>query len=153
LLLHAATALAAAVGPNGGSLGVPQPLDSVHAGAPWPPLDALHALLNAMYSRGARFGAEAAPALRSAVTSIRERISAEDSAGGDAGAEAPASAWQQPQQQPQQQRGWEREDEGGDEDYDGDESHADALLYGRRAAGPSARPGVNVRGLLAAGSR
>lgn len=59
-------------------LGVPQPQASFTAGAPWPPLDALCCLLNAMYSRGARFGSDSAPSLRAAVSAVRARIQQEE---------------------------------------------------------------------------
>ena len=178
LLLHAATALAAAVGADGGVLGVPQPLDSVQAGAPWPPRDALHSLLNAMYSRGARFGSDGAPALRSAVTCVRERIAAEDAAGAvePVHASYPPPRRQQPRQQQQQgapaggafqddSHYYADEDDEAGEGGGGGGGAAEAaaeeehmLLYGGGGGGRQpyvpvtpAGPGVNVRGLLAAG--
>lgn len=162
LLLHAAVSLAAAGGPDGGALGVPQPLPSVHAGAPWPPLDALHCLLNAMYSKGARFGADAAGALRSAVTSVRERIAAEDDpAGGMAAPAAPPAAAAPQPSAAAHTHGYDEEDA----DYAAAADAEADLLYGRggilaRGAGgggdggpvPTGGAGFSVRSLLAAGA-
>ena len=62
----------------GSVLGVPPPAHPAHG--PWPPLDAFHAMINALYSRGARFGGESAALLRDSVTALRARVEADEEA-------------------------------------------------------------------------